>query len=350
MSAPARATASSLTIPYYWALAPNYDFTLTPMITTRQGPLLQGEWRHRLVNGSYTIRASGIFQLDKDVFSATAPTPGYRDWRGSVETSGQFTLIDEVGLGLGRHAAHRQDLFPGLRLLQIRVRRQPAAVDARLRRCRSSISRAAATAAIFDVRASTSTASRASTIRSKFRSSIRCWITITSSSSRSSAAKLVLRSNLTSLSRARPPISIRSRTPRSTGGLCAHHERRSGRKNPDQLPAARRARQLHARFDRSARGGAPSSIRIGQMFTPFVIVRADVADDRRHDRSPACPTSSRPAQTDVARHADRRPRVPLSAHQCAVLGHADHRADRPARSSGRTRPASACCRTRMPKA
>ena len=41
-------------VPYYWALAPDYDFTFTPMITTKQGPLLQGEWRQRLMNGSYT--------------------------------------------------------------------------------------------------------------------------------------------------------------------------------------------------------------------------------------------------------------------------------------------------------
>ena len=65
-----------VTTPYYWALAPNYDFTLTPKITSRQGPLVQGEWRHRLLNGSYTIRASGIFQLDPDAFGGT---PGDRD-------------------------------------------------------------------------------------------------------------------------------------------------------------------------------------------------------------------------------------------------------------------------------
>jgi LPS-assembly protein len=76
-------------VPYYWALAPNYDFTFTPMITTRQGPLLQGEWRQRLLNGSYSIRATGVFQQDKELFKGT---PGYLDWRGSVETSGQFNL------------------------------------------------------------------------------------------------------------------------------------------------------------------------------------------------------------------------------------------------------------------
>ena len=42
------------------------------------------------------MRASGIFQLDKDVFLKNGvPTPGYRDWRGSIETSGQFNLSDK---------------------------------------------------------------------------------------------------------------------------------------------------------------------------------------------------------------------------------------------------------------
>src|SRR5690242_643063 len=79
-------------IPYYFALAPNYDLTVSPRFTTRQGPLLQGEFRHRLEDGSYTIRAAGIWQLDKDYFGGANPTPGFRDFRGSVETSGKFNL------------------------------------------------------------------------------------------------------------------------------------------------------------------------------------------------------------------------------------------------------------------
>ena len=85
-----------ITIPYYWALAPDYDATFTPMITTRQGPLLQGEFRQRLLNGSYTIRATGLFQLDKSLLlNGGNPTPGYRDWRGSLESSGQFNLSEQ---------------------------------------------------------------------------------------------------------------------------------------------------------------------------------------------------------------------------------------------------------------
>jgi LPS-assembly protein len=80
--------------PYYWALAPDYDATFAPMITTKQGPLLQGEFRQRLINGAYSIRAAGIYQLDKDYFirSDGSTTPGYRDFRGSLESSGLFAL------------------------------------------------------------------------------------------------------------------------------------------------------------------------------------------------------------------------------------------------------------------
>ena len=85
-----------ITTPYYWALAPDYDATLTPMFTTKQGPLVQGEWRHRLVNGSYTIRASGIFQLDKDAY---AGTPGDRSFRGDINSQGQFRLSDKWVFG-----------------------------------------------------------------------------------------------------------------------------------------------------------------------------------------------------------------------------------------------------------
>ena len=90
-----RVFGQSVEIPYYWALAPDYDATFSPMITTKQGPLLQGEFRQRTQNGAYDIRLSGIKQLNKDYFAPASPTisaPGYRDFRGSIETSGQFAI------------------------------------------------------------------------------------------------------------------------------------------------------------------------------------------------------------------------------------------------------------------
>jgi LPS-assembly protein len=78
--------------PYYFALAPNYDLTLSPRFMTQQGVLLQGEFRHRLENGNYTIHFAGIDQLDKNYFGGGNPTPGFRDFRGSFESSGKFNL------------------------------------------------------------------------------------------------------------------------------------------------------------------------------------------------------------------------------------------------------------------
>jgi LPS-assembly protein len=82
-------------VPYFWALAPNYDVTLTPTLLSRQGLLMQGEWRHRLMNGSYSIRAAGIFQQDTKVFASRSPgmhDPGDQVFRGNIDTFGQFAL------------------------------------------------------------------------------------------------------------------------------------------------------------------------------------------------------------------------------------------------------------------
>ena len=58
----------------------------------RQGVLFQGEFRQRLINGSYQIRAYGIDQLDPGAF---AGQPGDRQFRGGVDTKGQFALNDK---------------------------------------------------------------------------------------------------------------------------------------------------------------------------------------------------------------------------------------------------------------
>src|SRR5690242_11474353 len=85
---------AALDVPYYWALAPDYDATFAPMVTTKQGPLLEGEFRQRLMNGAYSIRGAGIYQFDKDYFQRSdgTTTPGFRYWRGSLESSGLFAL------------------------------------------------------------------------------------------------------------------------------------------------------------------------------------------------------------------------------------------------------------------
>jgi LPS-assembly protein len=51
--------------------------------------MMIAEWRQRLLDGAYSIRAAGIFQEDKNVFAGTT---GFRDFRGAVETKGDFRL------------------------------------------------------------------------------------------------------------------------------------------------------------------------------------------------------------------------------------------------------------------
>jgi LPS-assembly protein len=79
-------------VPFYWAIAPDYDLTINPRFTTKQGVLFQGEFRQRLMDGAYQIRAYGIDQLDPGQF---AGQPGDRQFRGGIETKGQFALNDK---------------------------------------------------------------------------------------------------------------------------------------------------------------------------------------------------------------------------------------------------------------
>jgi len=78
--------------PFYWAIAPDYDLTFNPRFMTQQGVLLQGEFRQRLLDGAYQIRAYGIDQLDPGQF---AGQPGDRQFRGGIETKGEFALNDK---------------------------------------------------------------------------------------------------------------------------------------------------------------------------------------------------------------------------------------------------------------
>ena len=73
--------------PYFIALAQNYDVTVTPVVTTKAGQMLKGEWRHRLANGSYNIDLSGAYDDTPDV-----GTPDNRKFRGSIVTKGNFEL------------------------------------------------------------------------------------------------------------------------------------------------------------------------------------------------------------------------------------------------------------------
>jgi LPS-assembly protein len=83
---------TSVEIPYYFALAPNYDFTFRPELLSKQGVLWQGDWRHRLANGAYEVKLAGIDQDAANLEGGAAANAKLDGWRGSLATKGQFSL------------------------------------------------------------------------------------------------------------------------------------------------------------------------------------------------------------------------------------------------------------------
>jgi LPS-assembly protein len=102
-------------VPFYWAIAPDYDATFTPRITSKQGVLMQAEFRERLLDGAYQIRAYGIDQLEPGAF---AGQPGDRQFRGGVESKGEFALNDKWVWGWEGVAVSDYTLFQDYRLGQ----------------------------------------------------------------------------------------------------------------------------------------------------------------------------------------------------------------------------------------
>jgi LPS-assembly protein len=88
-----------MSLPYFINLAPNYDLTLTPTFLSKQGLLGQIEWRQRLSNGTYSIRATGIDQEQPGVFPAFPYGAGDTRLRGAIESNGNFFLNDMWQLG-----------------------------------------------------------------------------------------------------------------------------------------------------------------------------------------------------------------------------------------------------------
>ena len=80
--------------PYFWEISPDKDLTFAVVPVTRQGVLVKGEYRQRLLTGAFTIKGSGIIQQDPDAFDLTTgiPGPGTRKNRGALESAGQFNI------------------------------------------------------------------------------------------------------------------------------------------------------------------------------------------------------------------------------------------------------------------
>lgn len=86
--------------PYFWAVKPNMDVTFAPALLTDQGLLADVEFRHRTMNGAYSIRAAGLKQESPDLF----PEGQQRDdFRGAITTRGDFRINNNWTWGWNGH-------------------------------------------------------------------------------------------------------------------------------------------------------------------------------------------------------------------------------------------------------
>ncbi len=70
---------------------------MSTTVTTKEGEVFEGVWRQRTADGSYSIKAAGIFQQDPAYFAARdgANSPTADTFRGAIQTAGQFAVNNQ---------------------------------------------------------------------------------------------------------------------------------------------------------------------------------------------------------------------------------------------------------------
>ncbi len=77
-------------LPYYWAISPDRDFTFEPIITSKQGPVLAGEYRQLLPDGRLKLAGSGTI-ADRE---STEGRTKRDQLRGHIDSEGRFDIND----------------------------------------------------------------------------------------------------------------------------------------------------------------------------------------------------------------------------------------------------------------
>jgi len=87
-----------ISVPYYIAIAPDRDATVTTTGFTNQGVLLEAELRQRFERGQANLRFAGISQMNTDEFTA-GTSDADRDFRGLVASKGDFKINPRWAFG-----------------------------------------------------------------------------------------------------------------------------------------------------------------------------------------------------------------------------------------------------------
>ncbi len=85
-------------VPYYIAIAPDMDATITPNVYTSQGFLLEGEFRKQFHSGLVTLRAAGIDQMQPGRFT-DGTSDREVDGRAMIASEGAFQINPRWAFG-----------------------------------------------------------------------------------------------------------------------------------------------------------------------------------------------------------------------------------------------------------
>lgn len=87
----AQKLGAGVSIPYYWAISPYMDATVTATGLTRQGFLLEGEFRQRFENGEHILSMAGISQMNRDGFTS-GTVDAEETVRGMIASRAKFEI------------------------------------------------------------------------------------------------------------------------------------------------------------------------------------------------------------------------------------------------------------------
>jgi LPS-assembly protein len=87
---------TGISVPYYFALSPTYDLTVTGSGFTKQGFMGEAEWRQRFDNGEYSLKIAGIRQNNPEKFDPntvdSGPAGDPNRFRGMIGSRGRFDI------------------------------------------------------------------------------------------------------------------------------------------------------------------------------------------------------------------------------------------------------------------
>src|SRR5690606_145129 len=79
-------------IPYFWAIGPDKDATIAPIFTGRQGLVMVGQYRQRVVDGELRLDGSATYAERGRVSGGVGEVE--KEFRGHVDATGRFDIDD----------------------------------------------------------------------------------------------------------------------------------------------------------------------------------------------------------------------------------------------------------------